>query len=160
MFAHCPRLSRPNTLVSGLILLLAGDACVAVTTPAQAGGFAGRWQVDVSFTDASRHSLRFDAKASGTGSLLLQDPRSSLVEPAEPSDAKWTQTGEKVTFSGLVEFPLGNVGRETGTLLFKGTLETNDAVTGDVTFYSANQDPADPNAVPSKKGTFKATRVG
>ena len=147
-------------LVLGLILLVAAQACGPTPTRAESPNFVGRWEVDFTFTDSTRHSLRFDAEASGKGSLLLQDPRSSLVEPAEPSDAVWTQTSEKgVTFSGPVEFPIGNVGRDQGTTVFKGTFETENLISGDLAFFPANQDPNDPKAVPSKTGTFKATRV-
>ena len=147
-------------LVLGLILLVAAQACGLNPIRAESPNFVGRWAVDFTFTDSTRHLLRFDAEASGKGSLLLQDPRSSLVEPAEPSAAAWTQTSEKqVTFSGPVEFPIGNVGREQGTVLFKGTFETEDLVSGDLAFFPAGQAPNDPKVAPSKTGTFKATRV-
>ena len=144
----------------GLILLVAAEACGPTPTRAESLNFVGRWAVDFTFTDSTRHLLRFDAQASGKGSLLLQDSRSSLVEPAEPSDAAWTQTSEKrVTFSGPVEFPIGNVGRDQGTTVFKGTFETVDLVSGEVAFFPASQDLNDPKATPSNTGTFKATRV-
>ena len=147
-------------LVLGLILLVAAQACGPNLIRAESPTFVGRWDVDFTFTDSTRHVLRFDAEASGKGSLLLQDPRSSLVEPAEPSDAAWTQTSEKrVTFSGPVEFPIGNVGRDQGTTVFKGTFDTADLVSGELAFFPANQDPNDPKATPSKTGTFKATRI-
>jgi hypothetical protein len=143
-----------------LILVLAVQTCSASRVRTQFSNLVGRWKVDITFTNTVRHSLRFDAQASGKGSFLVQDSRSSLVEPAAPSDAKWARSGEKgVTFSGPVEFPIGNVGRDQGTLVFKGTFETEDLISGDLAFFPMDQDPKDPKAIPSKTGTFKATRV-
>ena len=71
---------------------------------------------------------------------------------AKPSEAKWTQgEGNAVTFSGAVEFPIGNVGRDAGTLVFKGKFETPDLITGEVDFSPLVGDR------PSKSGTFKAS---
>jgi len=58
-----------------------------------------------------------------------------------------------VTFSGGVEFPIGNVGRDPGTLVFKGKFETESLITGEVEFSPLIGDR------PSKSGTFKAIRA-
>ena len=74
---------------------------------------------------------------------------------AKPSEAKWSQgEGNSVTFSGPVEFMLGNVGRDAGTLVFKGKFETESLITGEVEFSPLVGDR------PSKSGTFKAVRAG
>ena len=52
-----------------------------------------------------------------------------------------------------VEFMLGNVGRDAGTLMLKGKFESADLITGDVEFAPLVGDR------PSKHGTFKATRA-
>ena len=57
-----------------------------------------------------------------------------------------------MTFSGPVEFLIGNVGRDAGTLTFKGKFETPDSITGEVEFFPLIGDR------PSKHGTFKAVR--
>jgi len=119
----------------------------------------GKWKIDIKFLNAGAHSLLFEAQASGKGSFLLQDSRSSLVEAGEPTKAKWTQSDDKVAFSGPTEFPIGNVGRDRGTLVFKGTFEAMDAISGDVAFFPLGQDPSDPKATPSRTGTFKAKRL-
>jgi hypothetical protein len=64
-----------------------------------------------------------------------------------------------VTFSGAVEFPIGNVGRDAGTLVFKGKFETEDLITGEVAFFPLDQDRSNPKARPSKSGTFKTIRA-
>jgi len=141
-----------------LIVPIACLTAFAAPTLVQSSSFAGRWHLDVTFADGARHSLRFEARASGRGSLLLQDRGSSLAEPARPSVGSWTQRGARVIFRGPVEFPIGNVGREAGTLLMQGTID-HDTVTGDVSFFAADQDPDDPNAMALKKGAFKGARA-
>ena len=122
----------------------------------QSAGVAGRWQIEFSFSDTSHHTLRFDAEDSGNGTYLLLDTVSNLVEPAQLSKAEWTQAAGsiQITISGTIEFPIGNVGRDPGTLVFKGTFETADLIAGDVEFF---RDPG--TLTPSRKGTFKATRI-
>ena len=143
-----------------LILVVATLTCCLSGVQAQAPSLVGRWQINLVFTNTARHMMRFDAQLSGKGSYLLLDAGSSLLEPAKASDAEWTQTGvNAVDFSGPIEFPIGNVGRNPGTLVFKGTFEAADTISGDVAFFPIGQDPRDAAAAPSQTGTFKATRV-
>ena len=58
-----------------------------------------------------------------------------------------------MTFSGAVEFPIGNVGRDPGTLVFRGKFETESLIAGEVEFSPLVGDR------PSKSGTFKAIRA-
>ena len=77
-----------------------------------------------------------------------------MGNPGKPSEAKWSQGDQKsVTFSGPMEFPLGNVGRDAGMLVFKGKFETESLITGQVEFSPLVGDG------PSKSGTFKAIRA-
>jgi len=110
--------------------------------------------VEITFPNEDHRSLRFDAGGGGKGTFLLLDPRSRFWGPATPSDAKWTRgEGNSVTFSGAVEFLIGNVGRDAGTLVFKGKFETSDLITGEIEFSPlAGQRP-------SKRGTFKSVRA-
>jgi len=150
---------KPLKTAVALTLILAAQTCSASLISEQSPNLVGRWQLDIAFSDTDLHSLRFDAQASGKGSFLLLDPRSSLVEPDDAKTAEWSQTANKgVTFSGPVEFPIGNVGRDPGLLVFKGTFETDDRISGDVKFFPMGQDPKDPKAKPSRTGKFKATR--
>ena len=137
-----------------LILMLIFQTCGVALTQAQSPNMIGRWKVEITFPDGDNRSLRFEAQAAGKGSFLLLDPRSKVWGPAGPSEAKWTQgDGNSVTFSGAVEFPIGNVGRDAGTLVFKGKLETESSIAGEVEFSPLVGDR------PSKSGTFKAIRV-
>src|SRR5262249_54635101 len=96
--------------------------------------------------------------------FLLVDTVSNLVPPAEPTQAQWAQgqTGQaapdQVTFSGGIEFPIGNVGRDVGTLVFKGSFQSANSISGKVSFFRTGQDPKDPATVPAKSGDFTATR--
>jgi hypothetical protein len=143
-----------------LILLFAAYNCPVDAARPQSSDLVGRWKVDITFENQSKRSLRFDAEDSGTGSLLLE-ARSNWDEPTKPSEAKWTVGREKrVTILGPVEFPIGNVGRETGVLVFKGSFKSGSKITGDIAFFPMDQDPMDPKATPSKTGKFEATRAG
>lgn len=127
----------------------------------QSSDLVGGWKVDIAFENQSKRSLRFDAEDSGNGSLLLEGPRSNWDEPTKASQAKWTVGADKrVTIVAPVEFPIGNVGRETGVLVFKGAFKSGNKITGDIAFFPMDQDPMDPKAIPSKSGKFEATRVG
>ncbi len=143
-------------VISGVaILTLMIQMCCTAPAQAQSPNMTGRWNVGINFADGSKRSLRFDAQDHGKGTFLLVDPMLSRWGPAKPSEAKWTPGDQNsVTFSGAVEFPLGNVGRDPGTLMFKGKFGTPDSISGEVEFAPLVGDR------PSKHGTFQATRAG
>ena len=125
-----------------------------VLSQAQSPDLIGTWKVEITFANERPRSLRFDAQGDGKGSFLVLDPRLKAWGPGKPSEAKWSRgDGNSVTFSGPAEFMLGNVGRDAGTLMFKGKFETSDLMTGDVEF------PPMVGERPSKHGTFKAVRA-
>ena len=137
-----------------LILMVFAQTCGAALSQAQSPNMIGTWKVEIAFTNGDSRSLRFDAQGAGKGSFLLLDPKLNVWGPARPSEAKWTQgDGNSVTFSGPVEFLLGNVGRDAGTLVFKGKFQTESLITGEVEFSPLVGDG------PSKSGTFKAIRA-
>ena len=122
---------------------------------AQSPNLIGRWNVEITFANEEHRTLRFEAQGAGEGIFELLDPRAKVWGAAKPSEAKWSRGGGNlVTFSGPMEFMLGNVGRDAGTLVFKGKLETPDLITGEVEFSPLVGER------PSKHGTFKATRAG
>jgi len=126
----------------------------AALSQAQSPNMIGSWKVDITFTNGDSRSLRFDARGEGKGTFLLLDPKLKVWGPAKPSDAKWSRgEGNSVTFSGPVEFMIGNVGRDAGTLVFKGKFETESLIAGEVEFSPLVGDR------PSKSGTFKAIRA-
>jgi hypothetical protein len=147
------------------ILMLIAQMCSTALAQAQSpnsprdesvrlADMIGRWNVEINFAEGNKRSLRFDAQDGGKGTLLVLDPRLKVWGPGKPSEAKWTREDQNsVTFTGPVEFMLGNVGRDAGTLMFKGKFETADVISGEVEFAPLVGER------PSKHGTFKATRT-
>ena len=143
-----------------LILILIVQTCCAALSWAQSPNLIGRWDVEITFANEDHRSLRFDAQGEGKGTFLLLDPKLNVWGPAKPSEAKWSRgEGNSVTFSGPVEFPIGNVGRDAGTLVFRGKFDTENSMMGEVAFFRLDQDPNNPKARSSKSGTFKAIRA-
>jgi len=135
-----------------IVMLIAGICCTAMAQ-AQSPNLIGRWNVEITFGDGNKRSLHFDAQGEGKGSFEVVDPRAKVWGAGTHFEAKWTAgEGNSVTFSGPVEFMLGNVGRDVGTLVFKGKFEAASLITGEVEFASLAGER------PSKHGTFKATR--
>ena len=106
-----------------VILMVVAQTGIAALAHAQSPNMIGSWKVDITFMNGESRSLRFDAQGTGKGSFLLLDPRLKVWGPGKPSEAKWTQgEGNSVTFSGPVEFLIGNVGRDAGTLVVQGKI--------------------------------------
>jgi hypothetical protein len=141
-------------VISALLLIVIAQMCCSAPARAQTPNMAGTWNVEITFANGQHHSLRFEAQSDGQGSLQLTDPAAKVWGTAKPSEAKWTLDKENaVTFSGPVEFLLGNVGRDAGILTCKGKFENPDSITGEVEFSPSL------GAQPSKHGTFKAVRA-
>src|SRR6266545_6986754 len=109
------------------ILTLIAQTCCIAMAQAQSPNLIGRWNVEISFGAGGQHSLRFEAQSNGKGTFELLDPQAKVWGAAKTSEAKWTRgEGNALTFSGPMEFLIGNVGRDAGTLEFKGKFETAD----------------------------------
>jgi hypothetical protein len=127
--------------------------CIAMAQ-AQSPKLIGKWNVEITFANEEHRSLRFEAQGEGTGTFELLDPRAKVWGSATSSGANWSRgEGNAVTFSGPVEFLLGNVGRDAGTLVCKGKFETPDLITGGAEFSPRGGDR------PSKHGAFRAVRA-
>jgi hypothetical protein len=128
-------------------------ACCIAMAQGQSPNIIGNWNVEITFGDGNQRALRFDAQGEGKGSWQLIDQKAKVWGMPTSWSGRWAPgDGNSVTFSGNVEFPLGNVGRDTGTLVCKGKFETPDVITGEVDFGPLVGDR------PTKHGTFKATR--
>ena len=133
--------------------MVIAQMCCSALAQAQTPNMTGTWNVEITFGNAEHRSMRFDAQADGKGTLIATDPQSKVWGTAKPSEAAWTRgDGNSVTFSGPVEFLLGNVGRDAGKLTCKGKFETTDLISGEVEFSPLVGER------PSKHGTFKAVR--
>src|SRR5438552_11513802 len=101
----------------------------------QSPNVIGSWNVEITFANDEHRSVRFDARTDGKGSLVAADPQSKVWDGSKPSEAQWSRGEENsITFSGTVEFLLGNIGRDAGTLTCKGKFETPDSITGEAEF--------------------------
>ena len=136
-----------------IILVMAVNTFSLVLAEPDSPNVTGSWKIEITFANDQHRFLRFDAQSDGKGSLTVTDPQSKAWTGVKPSEAKWTPAeGNSVTFSGPAEFLIGNVGRDAGTLTFKGEFEVPDSITGEVDFSPLAGDG------PSKHGTFKAVR--
>ena len=143
-----------------LIAVSAAYSLHASCAQSQSFNLAGRWKVEFKFSSDEEHTLRFDAQSGGKGVFLLLDTVSSLVPPAEPTKAQWEQAApDQATFSGAIEFPIGNVGRDAGTLVFKGKFDSANSISGKVSFFRAGQDLKNSATIPAKTGDFTAKRA-
>jgi hypothetical protein len=143
-----------------LILLFAAYNSSANAARSQSSDLVGHWKIDITFENESRRSFNFEADETGRGALMMEEVRNNWIEPSKPSQVKWMMGADKrVTFSAHVDFPIGNVGRETGILLFKGAFKSGTKITGEIELYPVDQDPMDTKSTPIKTGTFEATRV-
>lgn len=139
--------------MSHVILMLLVQSCFAAMAQGQSPNMIGKWNIEFSFANGARQSLRFEAQGEGKGTLEMLDPRAKAWGGPTSWEAKWTLGKENdVTFSSPVEFLLGNVGRDAGTLVCKGKFDTANLITGEVEFSPLVGER------PSKHGTFKAVR--
>ena len=121
---------------------------------AQSPNVTGAWNVEITFANNERRAVRFEARADGKGSLAVADPRSKVWDGSKSSEAQWSRGDrDSITFSGAVEFLIGNVGRDAGTLTCTGKFETPDLITGEADFSPLVGER------PSKLGSFKAIRA-
>jgi hypothetical protein len=137
-----------------LFLILMLQTCSLALSEAEPAKIIGSWKVEITFPNGETRSLRFDAQDAGKGALQLADPQSNTWGTAKPAEAKWTLSDRNtVFFSGAVEFPLGNVGRDPGKLVCNGKFESENLITGEAEFSPSIGDR------PTKSGTFRAIRA-
>ena len=143
-----------------LIVIVLAQMLGSGLSQSAASKVIGSWKVEIAFPNGENRSFQFEARESGKGSFLLLDPKLKVWGPAKPSEAKWTQgEGDSVMLSGRVEFLLGNVGRDAGTLVLHGKFGNDSTITGEAKFFRGDEDQADPKPTAAKSGTFKATRL-
>jgi hypothetical protein len=136
-----------------IILAMAVNTFSFVLAEAESPNLTGGWKIEITFANEQHRFVRFDAQSDGKGTLTMTDAQSKVWGDAKPSEARWIRdVGNSVTFSGPVEFLIGNVGRDAGTLVCKGKFETADSIIGEVDFFPLVGER------PSKHGAFKAVR--
>jgi hypothetical protein len=119
----------------------------------------GRWQVEFDL-DRVKKNLIFESKAGGSGSFLLMGTGSHEKRIVASLPAVWSGIGnDRVSFSGEAELPLGTCCVEVGTVIFKGSFESINAISGKVVFITSVDDEESPLKLRSAVGTFTATRI-
>ena len=118
--ASCVIRHSSFVICRSVLLMAIAQICCSALAQAQSPNMTGTWNVEITFANEQHHSLRFEAQGDGKGSLQLTDSAAKVWRGAKPSEAKWSRgEGNSVTFSAPVEFLLGNVGRDAGTLMLQ-----------------------------------------
>ena len=138
---------------------LHGAAAQSAGTQEQKIVLAGRWRVKFTMAGLEKN-LILVSRAGGIASFVLQDtaPDDKPVGGSQP--AAWSQlTGNRVSFSGEVELPIGTCCREMGTLIFKGRFSSNNSMSGKLVFVTSVDEEESPYKFRTVIGNFTATRV-
>ena len=113
----------------------------------------------VSFTlsGLGQRQLTFLATPDNRGTFRFQG-RTTWEPQSVTRPAVWDRiTPTLISFAGEAEFPLGNCCRETGTLIFKGSIALNGVITGHVVFVTNTPEPTNPTGFVTRAGEFTAT---
>jgi hypothetical protein len=149
-----------------LLLLLLAVQAVGLQSPAPQSAVTpeqavvpGRWQVKFTIAGVEKN-LILVSQAKGVGSILFLDTAPDDKPVPEPQPAAWAQlSGNRISFSGEAELPMGTCCREMGTLIFKGKFSSNNSITGKFIFVTSVDEEESPYKLRSEIGTFTATRV-
>jgi hypothetical protein len=119
----------------------------------------GRWRVNFSLVETKNKNLIFEVKPKGSGTFFLLDTGPDDKPVSEPQPAVWSQIDNgQVSFAANVELPLGTCCREVGTLIFKGTYDSDNSIKGKTIFIASTTDEENFTGFRSSVGTFTATR--
>ena len=119
----------------------------------------GRWQVKFTLVDTTEKNLVFTAQEGGDGSFQLLDTGPDNKPVANPQAAAWSFAKGSLSVSGEVELQTGQCCRETGTLIFKAKLASNNSMSGKLIFVTNIDEDESPYKYHATVGTFSATRV-
>ena len=132
---------------------------VSVEAQGGASTLQGRWRVTFKMGGLEKNVI-FEAKDNGSGSFKLLDTAVDDKPVAQPVPGVWSQlTNDRVSFSGEAELPLGTCCREVGTMIFKGKLTSNNAISGTLIFVTSVDQEESAFKFRSEVGTFTASRI-
>ena len=149
-------------LITLYLFLLPTAQCYGLILPhANTPTLAGPWLFEFTLRNQA-YRLQFDAQAAGEGTFRLLDNRLSEVT----TKASWQPGGQSPAIyvfiiNGIIEFPLGNVDREVGTIEFSATADLLlpiKSLRGQGQYHP----PRDPNDTSGREDPFfefRATRV-
>ena len=119
----------------------------------------GRWQVKFTLLNTSEHNLVFTAQEGGDGSFQLLDTGPDDKPVPNPQAAAWSFAKGNWSISGEAELQTGTCCRETGTLIFKAKLLSNNSISGKLIFVTNIDEEESPYKYHSTIGTFTASRL-
>lgn len=139
-------------ILFGALSILAQDKVGETTTSEP---LINAYDVSFSLSERGGQRLTFLVFADGRGTFRLVGKR---LPPSVATPAVWDRiTPTLISFSGEVQFPIGNCCRETGTLSFKGEIGSNGVITGRSVFVTNTPDPTNPTGFVTRAGEFIAT---
>jgi hypothetical protein len=139
--------------ISTTFLLVSAIFYQPILSQTPAPTLAGRWLFEFNLRGQA-YRLQFDGEASGEATIRLLDHRvSDLLNKGQ-----WRLGGQSATLyvfniSGAIEFPLGNVGREAGTIDFSASADLRlpiESMRGQGQYHP----PRDPNDVRGGEDPF------
>lgn len=119
----------------------------------------GRWQVKFKLVDTSEKNLVFTAQEGGDGSFQLLDTGPDDKPVPNLQAAAWSLAKGNLSISGEAELQTGACCRETGTLILKAKLTSNNSISGKLIFVTNIDEDESPYKYHATTGTFTATRL-
>jgi hypothetical protein len=119
----------------------------------------GRWQVKFTVVGTSEKNLVFTAQGGGDGSFHLLDTGADNKPVPNPHAAAWSFAKGNLSISGEVELQTGACCRETGTLILKAKLTSNNSISGKLIFVTNIDEDESPYKYHATVGTFTASRL-
>ena len=119
----------------------------------------GRWQVKFTVLDTSEKNLVFTAQEGGDGSFQLLDTAPDNKPVPNLHAAAWSLAKGNLSISSEVEIQTGSCCRETGTLILKAKLTSNNSISGKLIFVTNIDEDESPYKYHATVGTFSATRL-
>jgi hypothetical protein len=145
-------------IVLFLGLPIHGDS-VNTTLPRRTA--VGRWRVRFDLPATGTRNLIINANEGGTASMSLLDAGRDDRLASINQPATWSVTADdRISFSGEIELPIGTCCRDTGTLMLKGKLTSDDNLSGKALFVTGTIDEENFNGFRSLVGNFSASRSG
>jgi hypothetical protein len=119
----------------------------------------GRWQIKFTLLDTSEKNLVFTAQENGDGTFQLLDTAPDNKPDPNLHAAAWSLAKGNLSISGEVEIQTGSCCRETGTLILKAKLTSDNSISGKLIFVTNIDEDESPYKYHATVGTFSATRL-
>lgn len=142
-------------LVLCLFVVGASSAHAQTSNPS----LVGRWQVKFTIVETTEKNLVFTAHESGDGTFQLLDTGPDNKPVPNPHAAAWSLVKGNLSISGEVELQTGACCRETGTLILKAKLTSNNSISGKLIFVTNIDEDESPYKYHATVGTFTASRL-